>query len=94
MKYMKFVRYTGPMVPLCVSMFFFYHGTVPSVVWMMLDIQSALPVYVNVIALTLLSPVIFRLVKEFETDYLNPEKAARQAAKAAAKSGTKATDEN
>ncbi len=94
MKYVKFVRYTGPMVPLCVSMFFFYHGTVPSVVWMMLDIQSALPVYVNVIALTLLSPVIFRLVKEFETDYLNPEKAARQAAKAAAKSGAKATDEN
>ncbi len=83
MKYVKFVRYTGPMVPLCVSMFFFYHGTVPSVVWMMLDIQSAIPVYVNVIALTLLSPVIFRLVKEFETNYLDPEKTARKAAKLA-----------
>lgn len=79
MKYVKFVRYTGPMVPLCVSMFFFYHGTVPSIVWMMLDIQSALPVYVNVIALTLLSPVIFKLVREFEDKFLDPEKAARKA---------------
>lgn len=80
LKYVKIIRFSGPMVYLCFSMFFFYHGTVPSVVWMMLDIQSALPVYVNVIALTLLSPVIFRLVKEFETDYLDPEKAARKAA--------------
>lgn len=81
LKYVKIIRFSGPMVYLCFSMFFFYHGTVPSVVWMMLDIQSALPVYVNVIALTLLSPVIFRLVKEFETNYLDPEKAARKAAK-------------
>jgi AGCS family alanine or glycine:cation symporter len=29
----------------------------------------------------LLSPLIFRLTKEFETDYLDPEKAARKAAK-------------
>ena len=45
---------------------------------MMLDIQSGLPVYVNVIALTLLSPVIFKLIREFETDYLDPEKARRK----------------
>ncbi|MDL2263923.1 amino acid carrier protein [Synergistaceae bacterium OttesenSCG-928-I11] len=81
MKYVKFVRYTGPLVPLCVSMFFFYHGTVPSTVFMMLDIQSGIPVYVNVIALTLLSPIIFKKIREFETNYLDPEKAARKAAK-------------
>ena len=52
---------------------------------MMLDIQSAIPVYVNVIALTLLSPLIFKLTKEFETNYLSPEKAARAAAKLAKK---------
>ena len=46
---------------------------------MVLDIQSAIPVYVNVVALTLLSPVIFKKVKEFETDFLDPEKAARKA---------------
>lgn len=85
MKYVKFVRFTGPIVPLCFSMFFFYTGTVPSIVWMMLDIQSAIPVYVNVIALTLLSPLIFKLTKEFETNYLSPEKAARAAAKLAKK---------
>jgi len=60
-------------------MFFFAHGTVPAVAWMVLDIQSAIPVYVNVVALTLLSPVIFKKVKEFETDFLDPEKAARKA---------------
>lgn len=81
MKYVKFVRYTGPLVPLCCSLFFFWSGTVPSVVWMMLDIQSGIPVYVNVIALTLLSPIIFKKVKEFETDFLDPEKAARKTAK-------------
>lgn len=85
MKYIKFIRFTGPMVYLCFTMFFFHIGTVPSVVWMMLDIQSGLPVYVNVIALTLLSPVIFKLIREFETDYLDPEKAAKKAAKLAAK---------
>ena len=85
MKYVKFVRYTGPMIPLCISMFFFYHGTVPSMVWMMLDIQSGIPVYVNVIALTLLSPIIFKKVREFENNYLDPEKAARKAAKLAKK---------
>ena len=85
MKYVKFVRFTGPIVPLCFSMFFFYTGTIPSIVWMMLDIQSAIPVYVNVIALTLLSPLIFKLTKEFETNYLSPEKAARAAAKLAKK---------
>jgi AGCS family alanine or glycine:cation symporter len=83
MKYVKFVRFTGPLVPLGVSMFFFYHGTVPSIVWMMLDIQSGIPVYVNVIALTLLSPIIFKVVREFETNYLDPEKAARKTAKLA-----------
>ncbi len=82
LKYVKFVRYTGPLVPLCVSMFFFYHGTVPSIVWMMLDIQSGIPVYVNVVALALLSPIIFKKIREFETGYLDPEKAARQALKA------------
>ena len=85
MKYVKFVRYTGPMIPLFISMFFFYHGTVPSMVWMMLDIQSGIPVYVNVIALTLLSPIIFKKVREFEDNYLDPEKAARKAAKLAKK---------
>lgn len=86
MKYVKFVRYTGPLVPLCFSLFFFWSGTVPSVVWMMLDIQSGIPVYVNVIALTLLSPIIFKKFKEFETNFLDPEKAARQAAKLAKRS--------
>ena len=66
-------------------MFFFSHGTVPSVAWMVLDIQSAVPVYVNVVALTLLSPVIFKKVKEFERDFLDPEQAARKAAKLAKK---------
>ena len=66
-------------------MFFFYHGTVPSIVWIMLDIQAAIPVYANVIALVLLSPVVFRKVKEFETNYLDPEKTARKAAKLSAK---------
>lgn len=81
MKYVKFVRYTGPLVPLCFSLFFFWSGTVPSVVWMMLDIQSGIPVYVNVVALTLLSPIIFKTVREFETNFLDPEKAARKALK-------------
>ncbi len=85
MRYVKFVRYTGPMVPLCVSMFFFYHGTIPSTVWMMLDIQSGIPVYVNVVVLTLLSPVIFKKVKEFEKNYLEPEKAARREIKVSKK---------
>ena len=73
------------MVPLCVSMFFFYHGTIPSTVWMMLDIQSGIPVYVNVVVLTLLSPVIFKKVKEFEKNYLEPEKAARREIKVSKK---------
>lgn len=81
MKYIQFVRFTGPGVPLLFTLYAFYNNMVPSVVWMVLDIQSAVPVYVNVVALALLSPLIFRLTKEFETDYLDPEKAARKAAK-------------
>ncbi|HCA41359.1 MAG TPA: sodium:alanine symporter family protein, partial [Aminobacterium sp.] len=81
MKYIQFVRFTGPGVPLLFTLYAFYNNMVPSVVWMVLDIQSAVPVYVNVVALVLLSPLIFRLTKEFETDYLDPEKAARKAAK-------------
>lgn len=84
-KYVNFIRFTGPSVGLCFTMFFFYHGTVPSIVWIMLDIQAAIPVYANVIALVLLSPVVFRKVKEFETNYLDPEKTARKAAKLSAK---------
>ena len=79
-KIVKFITRTGPFFGLSATMFFFWNGTVPSVAWMVLDIQSAIPVYVNVVALTLLSPVIFRKVKEFETDFLDPEKAARAAA--------------
>lgn len=78
-KIVKFITCTGPLFGLCATMFFFAHGTVPAVAWMVLDIQSAIPVYVNVVALTLLSPVIFKKVKEFETDFLDPEKAARKA---------------
>lgn len=83
-KVVRFITCTGPLFGLCATMFFFSHGTVPAVAWMVLDIQSAIPVYVNVIALTLLSPVIFRKVKEFETDYLDPEKTAREAMRKAA----------
>ncbi|WP_303322150.1 alanine/glycine:cation symporter family protein [Cloacibacillus evryensis] len=81
MKIVKFITRTGPFFGLSATMFFFANGTVPSVAWMVLDIQSAIPVYVNVIALTLLSPVIFKKVREFETDFLDPEKAAREAAR-------------
>ncbi|EXG78718.1 alanine/glycine:cation symporter family protein [Cloacibacillus evryensis] len=80
-KIVKFITCTGPLFGLGATMFFFSHGTVPAVAWMVLDIQSAIPVYVNVIALTLLSPVIFKKVREFETDFLDPEKAAREAAR-------------
>ncbi|MFA6881862.1 MAG: amino acid carrier protein [Aminobacterium sp.] len=83
-KYIQFVRFTGPGVPLLFTLYAFYNNMVPSVVWMLLDIQSAVPVYVNVVALTLLSPLIFRLTKEFEVGYLDPEKAARKAARSAA----------
>ena len=84
-KIVKFITRTGPLFGLGATMFFFSHGTVPSVAWMVLDIQSAVPVYVNVVALTLLSPVIFKKVKEFERDFLDPEQAARKAAKLAKK---------
>lgn len=79
-KIVKFITRTGPFFGLGATMFFFWNGTVPAVAWMVLDIQSAVPVYVNVVALALLSPVIFRKVKEFETNFLDPEKAARAAA--------------
>ncbi|MEG1602962.1 MAG: amino acid carrier protein [Cloacibacillus sp.] len=85
MKIVKFITFTGPLFGLGATMFFFAHGTVPAVAWMVLDIQSAIPVYVNVIALTLLSPVIFKKVREFETDFLDPERVARKERKSAGK---------
>lgn len=84
-KIVKIVMLTGPICTLSFAMFFFYLETVPAYVWMMLDIQAGVPVYVNLIALTLLSPVVFKKVREFEDNYLDPEKAARKAAKLAKK---------
>lgn len=41
---------------------------------MMFDIRSALPIYVNVTALA----VISKLVREFKNKFLDPDKAARK----------------
>lgn len=84
-RYIKIVRLAGPFFPLCVSIYAFKMNLVPAIVWMMLDIQSAIPVYVNIVALVLLSPLIFKKTREFETNYLDPEKAARRMGKSAQK---------
>ena len=89
-KFIQIVRLAGPFFPMCVSIYAFHHKMVPSVVWMMLDIQSAIPVYVNLVALVLLSPLIFRKIREFETDYLDPERVARQMRKQGTPQGEKA----
>lgn len=81
----KAVRLSGPICTLGFAMFFFYIETVPAYVWMMLDIQAGVPVYVNLVAIALLSPVAFKKIREFEDNYLNPERDARKAAKLAKK---------
>jgi len=46
-------------------------GVVPKYFWLLGDLSSGLSVYANLITLILLSPLIFKLVKEFEKKYLN-----------------------
>lgn len=51
-----------------------------------MDIQTALPVYMNIVALVILSPLIFKLTAEFKTKFLDPERLARKKSRIVEKS--------
>jgi len=52
-------------------------GVVPKYFWLLGDVSSGLSVYANLITLIALSPVIFKLVREFETKYLPYNKKSK-----------------
>jgi len=53
-------------------------GVTPAIVWVAADITTALPIYANLITIVVLSPVVFKLVRKFEEQYLSKEDAERK----------------
>ncbi|MFA0888655.1 MAG: alanine/glycine:cation symporter family protein [Synergistales bacterium] len=65
------IRFIGPLCPLLIALYAFWKNMMPSILWLLMDIQTAIPVYMNLLAIVFLSPLIFRLTKEFEQKYLD-----------------------
>lgn len=70
-RFIQFVRIVGPLCPLAIGIYAYKINMVPAILWILMDIQTAIPIYLNVVALVVLSPVIFRLTREFEQKFLD-----------------------
>jgi len=77
----KALRYIYALLEFLFAAWMTVIGIVPAIVWVAADISTALPIYANLIAILVLSPVVFKLVREFEKRYLSKEDAERKAKK-------------
>jgi len=65
----RFFQLVSPFIVWAVGATALLYGVVPAVFWVLGDITSGLPVYINLIVLLALSPTIFREVKDFESRF-------------------------
>lgn len=72
LKVIKVIRLIGPAMSLMIAVYAFKINLVPAILWILMDIQTAVPIYINMFALLILSPVIFKLCREFEDKFLTP----------------------
>jgi len=67
----RFLQVGSPFIIWIVGALALLYGVVPAVFWILGDITSGIPVYINLIVLLILSPVVAKEVKEFEEKYLS-----------------------
>ncbi|MEM2005263.1 MAG: amino acid carrier protein [Zestosphaera sp.] len=65
----RFFQIGSPFIVWAVGATALLYGVVPAVFWILGDITAGLPVYINLVVLLVLSPVIFREVKDFESRF-------------------------
>ncbi|MEM1603425.1 MAG: amino acid carrier protein [Zestosphaera sp.] len=65
----RFFQIGSPFIVWGVGATALLYGTVPAVFWILGDITAGLPVYVNLVALLILSPIIFKEVRDFESRF-------------------------
>lgn len=64
---LRFFQIGSPFIVWAVGATALLYGIVPAVFWVLGDITAGLSVYVNLIALLILSPIMFREVRNFES---------------------------
>jgi len=65
----RFFQVGSPLIVWAVGATALLYGVVPAVFWILGDITSGLPIYVNLVVLLALSPIIFKEVKDFESRF-------------------------
>lgn len=69
----KILRLVDPWPGFLLAAWGMLAGIVPTIFWILADLTTGVPIYANLVALIVLSPVFFKLVKEFESQYLSKE---------------------
>ena len=69
----KILRLVDPWPGFLLAAWGMLAGIVPTIFWILADLTTGVPIYANLVALIALSPVFFKLVKEFESQYLSKE---------------------
>lgn len=65
----RFFQIGSPFIVWAIGATALLYGVVPAVFWTLGDITAGLPVYINLVVLLMLSPIIFKEVKEFESRF-------------------------
>lgn len=63
----RFFQIGSPFLVWAIGAAALLYGVVPAVFWVLGDITAGLPIYINLVALLMLSPVVFKEVKDFES---------------------------
>ncbi|MEM1628062.1 MAG: amino acid carrier protein [Desulfurococcaceae archaeon] len=66
----RFLQIGSPLVIWVIGALAILYGIVPAVFWVLGDITAGIPVYINLVVLLILSPIVFKEVKEFESKYI------------------------
>lgn len=70
-KILKIYKYTYPLPGYLMVIFAVTKGLPGATVWNFADITSAIPTFINVIVILILSPTYFKLLKDYKARYLN-----------------------
>lgn len=73
-KILKVYKWIYPLPGLALVLFAVYNGLPGITVWLFADMSSALPIFANILALLILSPKFFSLLKDFNLRYLKKRK--------------------
>lgn len=68
------LKYLFPLPAAGIAAYAILTGIKPAIVWISADIATGVPIYANAIALLMLSPVAFRIIKDYEEKYVNKGK--------------------